>query len=225
MHKHVLHFHIWWAKLNPHMCQSWLIDCEPLCFLAITSLTHHGLLISLSQGSPVKPTQTSFLLRTGFLFSPSFPLSTNCMCVIEACTYHRFIYFEAVLGFEGCLCSVQLGGRCVGCGVGSMECIKSHVNKRQLDSQWNSWRECSSPCRSVGCVNIVSTVADWGEEEMEPSLWAATRIILVAECTQNQFQHGFTLYNHSCLTASMLTNITCQSKHVVNHNLWTKVNI
>lgn len=54
---------------------------------------------------------------------------------------------------------------------------------------------------------------------MEPSLWAATRIILVAECTQNQFQHAFTPYNHSWLTASMLENNMCQGKHLVNHNL------
>lgn len=196
---------------------------SPLCFLVITSLTHHGLLISLPQGIASWNQHTLHFHPWQGSCSLSYPLSTNYTCVIEARAYHGFASSKAV-GDEGMLLLWTCGGRCVACGVGSMECIKSHVNKCQSESQRNSWRECSSPCRSVGCVNIVSTVADWGEEEMEPSLWAATRIILVAECTQNQFQHAFTLYNHGCLTASMLANTTCQGKHVVNHDLWTNLN-
>lgn len=75
----------------------------------------------------------------------------------------------------------------------STECVTSHVNKCQLDSEWNSLDRMQQPCSSAGRVNTVSTVSDWGKEEMEPSLWAAARIILEVECTQNQFQHAFTL--------------------------------
>lgn len=180
--------------------------------------------------SPHLPVPRDNLMKpTDFIYTPHrvpVPLhiiSVNKLhvCVIEACENHSFTSSRAVVHW-GDASVMGIWGKCVGREFGSMECIQSYVNKCQLESHWNSWRDCSSHCRSVGCVNIVSTVADWGEE-MEPSLWAATRIIL-EECTQHQFQHDFTLNNHSCLSASMLAKHPCQGKHVVNHDLWTNLN-
>lgn len=221
MHTHD-HFHIWWAKLNPHICQSWLSDW------ATVLLDNH---ITNTPWPPHFPAPRES--NTDLIFTPHrVPVALHILCPHITRVWYRSVcisqlyFIQSSGGLRGCFYYGHLGGVgvCVGYEVGSMECIKSHVNKCQLESQWNSWGERSRPCRSVGCVNIVSTVADWGEEEMEPSLWAATRIILVKESTQNQFQHAFTLYNHSCLTASTLANNACQGKHAVNHDLWTNLN-
>lgn len=55
----------------------------------------------------------------------------------------------------------------------------------------------------------------WGEEQMELGVSAATRIILVVQCSLNQYVQAFTLHNLGCMTASTL----CESKYVVNDEL------
>lgn len=206
-----------WLRFMHKLGPSWRND-EPLFLLKLTSTLCSLEIPSLwfprfsaLSDSLAEPTQTSFSPLAGF----PFPVRKLHMCG-SGLWIAQLLFFQRGERFKWNSPILDMWP------AKNWECIKSHVNKALSgESARRFGRATSASCTSAGRVNIVSTVSDWGKEETEPSLWAATRIILVVECTQNQFQHAFTLYNHSCLTASMLTNNECQDEHVVNHDLWS----
>lgn len=109
---------------------------SPCAALTITLLTHHVLFPAKREG----------LLKHNFNFHPSQGswsssslLSTHHMRVIKTCAYQLHSIRSDGVGREGGATITAIWGFMSRSGIGSMEFIKSHVNKCQLKSQWNIW--------------------------------------------------------------------------------------
>lgn len=119
------HFNMRWAEVSPRIDRSWLDPC------AFGKSHHRGLLIP-------QPREIAWWNQHTFFFTPQITRVRHKHVITTALVPPNSGGSEgsaAILDIWGCRLRVWE----------STECVRSHVNKCQLDSEWNSLDRMQQP--------------------------------------------------------------------------------